>query len=209
MVRLRLTPTRALGTLAGLTAAWIGWGLYTRTTTPTIDYTTLRTADGVEIRRYPALVVAETTADEPEAAFERLYAYLTGANERNRDLPMTAPVRVHRERLELPMTGPVRTTDAEDEVTMAFYLPARLSPEHTPEPTDDRIDLVVEAPRTVAAYGFSWYGTPDRTDRAEAHLRSALETVGVDPTGDPYLLRYSDPFTPPFLQRNEVVVDLE
>jgi hypothetical protein len=44
---------------------------------------------------------------------------------------------------------------------------------------------------------------------AEKRLRNALLTAQLSPKGSYVLARYNDPFTPPFLRRNEVLIQLE
>jgi hypothetical protein len=43
---------------------------------------------------------------------------------------------------------------------------------------------------------------------AERDLRGALLRDGLQPAIGYRLARYNDPFTPPFLRRNEVLIDL-
>jgi hypothetical protein len=107
------------------------------------------------------------------------------------------------------MTTPVRSdatgTDAET-IRMAFYLPAEYTPDTAPEPTEDEVTLVTEPPKTVAVNQFSWYTPEWRVTRRTRKLLSTLDREGIEPKGDPYLLRYNDPWTPPFMRRNEVAV---
>lgn len=199
---------RALTVAGGLAGLWIGWGLYVRATTERVEYVTVRQLDGVEIRYYPATIVAETTADDPRTAFARLYRYISGENEARAEIEMTAPVRTQSERVA--MTVPVRSSRSDgDGTTMAFYLPSKYAGESAPAPIDSGVDLVLEGPKTVAVRSFSWYATADRVDRHERRLLERLEEGGLEPSGEPFVLRYNDPFTPPFLQRNEVAVELE
>lgn len=44
---------------------------------------------------------------------------------------------------------------------------------------------------------------------AERKLRSTLLSAGMSPQGSYVLARYNDPFTPPFLRRNEVLIELQ
>ncbi|WP_254761838.1 SOUL family heme-binding protein [Natrinema marinum] len=191
----------------GLLAAWIGWGVYVSRTTERVPSETLERFDGVEIRRYPQLVLVETTAGDERTAFQRLFRYISGSNARSEDIAMTAPVATRGE--SISMTTPVRTDSDGGGVTMAFYLPASYSPATAPTPTDPAVQLVVEPPRTVAARRFSWYPTDDRVDRQRERLLEALSRRDIEPSDAPVLLQYNDPWTPPFLRTNEVEVALE
>jgi hypothetical protein len=214
---------------AGL-ALWTGWGLYSARSTERVPYDTLAELDGVEIRRYPRTILVETTAESNEAAFRRLFRYISGANESGEEVSMTAPVAsdadgetvsmtapVRTDRTaddapdtdtdgdELSMTAPVRTNDG-DSVTMAFYLPSEYTPATAPTPTDSRVRLVVQPPQTLAVKTFSWWATDERVADQRSALLDTLTERGLDLRGEPFLLQYNAPYTPPFLRRNEVAV---
>lgn len=214
----------ALAAGAGLFALWVAWGLSAKRATERVPYETVERFDGVELRHYPETVLAETTAPDGRAAFGRLFRYITGANEgaemvamtapvSTRDagttIPMTAPVRTRSESSTVAMTAPVRTSERGDGVTMAFYLPAEFGPDAAPLPTDPAVRLVVEPPRTVAVRRFSWFTTDGRVERQREALLDGLARRGVEPRGEPYLLRYDPPWTPPFLRTNEVAVEVD
>lgn len=123
---------------------------------------------------------------------------------------MTAPVETQNG-TSISMTTPVRSEETEtdaDTIRMAFYLPSEYSPETAPEPTDPDVTLITEPQKTVAVDQFSWYAPEWRVERRTRELLSTLEREGLEPVGDPYLLRYNDPWTPPFMRRNEVAVEV-
>jgi hypothetical protein len=199
----------------GLFGLWLGYGVYERLTTERVPYETVETFDGVERRRYPGAVLVETTAADEGTAFRRLARYLGGANEAGVEVPMTAPVATREGDVdgvvggvEVPMTAPVRSREVEDGVTMSFYLPASLDRSSAPLPTEPAVRLVVEPPRTLAVRAFSWLATDRRVTRERERLLATLAARGVDPAGEPFLLRYNSPWTPPFLRTNEVAVDV-
>lgn len=211
------TGQKLLLGVGGLLATWVGWGAYVDRTTPRVPSETLDRFDGVVVRRYPRSVAVETTADGEGEAFRRLFRYISGENEGREDVAMTAPVLtrgaasrpappVGGESETVPMTAPVRTERDGARVTMAFFLPAEYTPESAPTPTDPAVRLVVEPPRTVAARRFSWYATDQRVAAERTRLLGVLADRGVETRGDPVLLQYDDPWTPPFMRRNEVEV---
>ncbi|MFC4548839.1 MULTISPECIES: SOUL family heme-binding protein [Halorussus] len=219
---------RRLALLAGaggLLAAWVGWGAYVDRTTEGIPYETIAEFDGVELRRYPRTVLAETTAADEDEAFRRLFRYISGENESGEEVSMTAPVATEGQKVpttapvrtrrdappageEISMTTPVRTAGATDGVTMAFYLPAEYDPDDAPIPTDTAVRLAVEPPRTLAVERFSWYATDDRVEKYREALLDALERRGLEPRTRPVVFQYDDPWTPPFMRRNEVAVEI-
>ncbi|WP_135854945.1 SOUL family heme-binding protein [Halorussus salinus] len=241
---MRTRTKTLLAGAGGLLATWVGWGAYVDRTTETVPYETVAEFDGVELRRYPRVVLAETTAESEREAFNRLFRYISGENEtgdevamtapvatRGTKIPMTTPVRTDRARSEesadstgrgggadradrtegdeISMTSPVRTTGDGGEVTMAFYLPADYDPGDAPIPTNSAVRLAVEPPRTLAVTRFSWYATEGRVEKYREKLLDALDARGVEPRTRPTVLQYDDPWTPPFMRRNEVAVEVD
>ena len=218
------TRTKALlGTVGGLLAAWVGWGAYIDRATERVPYETVERFENIEIRRYPRTVLAETTADDEDTAFDRLFRYISGENESGDEVAMTTPVstrgaklsmatpvpRRYPEHEEISMTVPVRSTTGEVGLTMAFYLPAEYGPGDAPIPTNPAVRLAVEPARLLAVKRFSWYATEGRVERHRWELLDALAARGVEPRTRPTLLRYDDPWTPPFMCRNEVAVEVD
>ncbi|EJN58369.1 SOUL family heme-binding protein [Halogranum rubrum] len=220
---MRKLPSALLAVGGGALALWVGWGLYVNQTTERVPYRPLASYGGVEIRRYPRTILVETTAESGEAAFRRLFDYITGANESSEEVSMTAPVASDGENVSMTapvrtesaestavsMTSLVRTADADGDVTMSFYLPAEYTPTTAPTPTDSRVRLVVQPPQTLAVKTFSWWTTENRVAKQRATLIDTLAEYGIERRDDPVLLQYNDPYTPPFMRRNEVAVDVE
>jgi hypothetical protein len=206
---MRRSLTAALTVAGGLLAASAAWTLYQRVTTETVPYTVVARVGDAELRRYPAVVTAETVAPSEREAFRRLFEYIDGANEGEGDLPMTAPVEVEGGGASVSMTAPVEVDGDEEGVRMAFYLPAEYDLESAPRPTDDRIDLVGVPERTLAVRRFSWRPTDRRVDRETDELLDTLAGADVATAGEPFFMGYDAPGALPFLRRNEVAVVVE
>jgi len=137
-------------------AGWVGWGIYSTRKTKSVPYEQLRTLNGSELRRYPQTILVETTAPNQRIAFRRLFNYISGANQANESISMTAPVETQSGE-SIAMTTPVRSEASETEaetIRMAFYLPAEYTPETAPEPTEADVTLVTEPQKTVAVDQF-------------------------------------------------------
>lgn len=120
---------------------------------------------------------------------------------------MTAPVTTEREKIA--MTAPVASEESDGGMEMAFFLPGEYTAEGAPEPSDDTVSIEHVGSRTLAVRPFSWYATDERISENRRLLFDTLSAHDLTPTGDPFLLRYDDPWTPPFMRRNEVAVELE
>lgn len=63
--------------------------------------------------------------------------------------------------------------------------------------------------RVVAARSFSWYPTERRIVRLASLLGSELLRDGFTVVGEPELVLYNAPFSPPFFMRSEVLMAVE
>ena len=189
-------------------------------------YAVVRRSGGFELRRYPAHVVAEVGVLAPfdragNAAFRRLFRYISGANTARRSVPMTAPVvqgsdGPRRARSEtLPMTapvvqrGPVGTDAAEEQrYLVAFVLPADMTEDTAPVPTDPGIMIRTVPASLAAALRFSGSGSGAAFAKRSRELLDAVHAAGLTPVGTPRFARFDPPYMPWILRRNEVVQDI-
>jgi len=172
-----------------------------------------------ELRRYPDYVVAEVrvTADfdrAGNAAFRYLFNYISGSNTAQQKLAMTAPVLQGPASEKLAMTAPVLQSGpppgsgGPGEFVVAFVLPAGVTADTAPVPTDPRV-TVREVPGSLSAVqGFSGSGSAAAFDRHNTGLQSAMKLAGLTPVGAPRFARFDPPFKPWFLRRNEVAQDV-
>lgn len=189
-----------------------------------------RLPDGVELRRYPAHVVAEVTVQGSlggagNRAFAPLFAYISGSNRPKSKVAMTAPVVQQasgRRGERVAMTAPVVQEQAgapdagytaaagagEGPFTVAFVLPADVTEQTAPEPTDERVRLRTVPPALAAAIRYSGRWSESGFEKHRDRLLAAVSEAGLTPVGAPRWLRFDPPVKPWFLRRNEVVVDV-
>ena len=174
----------------------------------------------VELREYPAYLVAETrvTAEFAEAgnlAFGPLFKYISGNNRGQEKIEMTAPVSqvaatVAGEKIE--MTAPVTQVSANDapgSYVISFVMPARFTRETLPQPVDPRVQIREIASRKVAVLRFSGTWSEARYTEHVATLKTEIGKAGWRILGPVEFARYDPPFMPWFLRRNEVMIDVE
>ncbi len=167
------------------------------------EFEVLQTNDNYEVRRYvPHIVaevdVAEGDGDPGRAAFRILAGYIFGDNEAETKMSMTAPVTSH-----------AGGDDEEDLHTYAFFMESEYTMATLPKPIDTRIRLVEKPARVIAARRYSGRWSTANYQKHEGALIAALAEDGVSLAGEPYLARYNSPFTPWFMRRNELLVEIE
>jgi hypothetical protein len=114
---------------------------------------------------------------------------------------MTAPVITSQ---KIPMTAPV----VSDAASMSFVMPAGTKGDETPDPLDSRVRIVTLPERDIAIIRFSGYASREDVDAATSRLQAGLKSEGIVTAGQPFLMRYDSPWTPGFLRRNEVGIEI-
>jgi hypothetical protein len=166
------------------------------------QFEVIHVADDYEIRRYAPFIVAEVdvpgdSGNAGNRAFRILADYIFGNNEPGEKMRMTAPVVSDAPRDDRGLS------------TYAFVMESRYSMDTLPAPVDPRIRIVERPAQIVAARSYSGRWTVDNFLRHEVSLVSALTIDGFPMRSEPLLARYDSPFTPWFLRRNEVLVELD
>ena len=182
-----------------------------------------RRGDGYDVRVYPAglrwtsTTVSGSSYDDATATgFERLFRYISGENEGNEKIPMTAPVRV----AVAPGDGPFRDSN----VTVSFFVPfeeegvettltendgqmdghgthgtrTSRSQRALPEPADPDVFRDADEKETrVFVSAFGGYADAKRTRREASALARRLEEDGVEVAASAYFYAgYDSPFRP-------------
>lgn len=160
------------------------------------SWTSITRLGDVEVRHYEETVQAVTTLPSERhtgTGFKRLAGFIFGGNHSNQEIAMTAPVQeaLYQEQPE-----------------MAFTMPSQYHFDELPQPNDPTVELRVQPARTVAVVAFSGWATAAKIDKKTTLLRDTLEQNGILETGELYLNQYNPPWTPPFMRRNEVMVEI-
>ncbi|UHD17172.1 SOUL family heme-binding protein [Thiocapsa bogorovii] len=184
----------------------------------TPDYVAVESDGAFEIRDYPALVVAETTRSGARrealgAGFGPLARYIFAKEREGEKIAMTAPVIQQRPetRVErIAMTAPViQSPTGEDAWSVRFIMPSRYSLDELPAPGSSEVRLREIPAQRRAAVRFSGSTSDAAIAEQEAALRTWMASRGLTPAGPAVYAYYNDPFTPGFLRRNEVLIDVE
>lgn len=179
----------------------------------TPDYRVVLREGPFEIRDYPPLVVAEVKRQGKRrkalsAGFSPLADYIFAKERGGERVAMTAPVTQRRDE-RIAMTAPVTQSPAGEDVwAVSFIMPAKYALENLPAPASDDVRLRQVQSRRAAAVRFSGRATDELIAAQEKALRDWLQTRDRVPAAAPVYAYYNDPFTPGFLRRNEVILDL-
>jgi len=163
-------------------------------------YEVLKKGGNIEIRRYPSLVIARVDG-YGDSGFNLLFRFITGNNQQKSDIAMTAPVVSE----QIAMTAPVLSETG----SIAFIMPEGFTLETTPEPLDERVKIVEIPERIVAALRFSGRWSDSVFKKKSEDLLIEIKNAGLKTTGQVFSMRYNGPYTPWFLRRNEVAVQVE
>lgn len=184
-------------------------------------YNVVQSYDDFELRRYPEHMVAEAVVDGPfedagNRAFRYLFAYISGDNELQEKVAMTAPVVQASSSSKIAMTAPViqqaldkpTATNGEESFRVAFVLPATLTVDTAPHPINPRVQLRVVPQSLVAAISYRGRWSEEKYMEHLNQLRSAVAAHGLAPSGQPRFARFDPPLKPSFLRRNDVMFDV-
>jgi hypothetical protein len=163
-------------------------------------YRPIKKLDKVEIRLYNKLVIAQVDG-YGDGGFNSLFNYISGDNTIKANLEMTSPVISQN----IEMTAPVLS----EKDSIAFVLPEGYNLENAPTPNDERIKILEISERYVAALGFSGRWTTSNFTKKSKQLLEELRTSKIKAIGNVFSMRYSGPFTPWFLRRNEVATEID
>ncbi|MGC9514954.1 SOUL family heme-binding protein [Methanocrinis sp.] len=193
MIEISKIQMAAVAILAAL-LLWTLYGAFVSMSVKEPPYQVIETLENdVEIREYSNQIWAVTLAEDENQGFGRLFGYITGANEEEKKIEMTAPVV---------------TWEEDGEMFMAFVMPEDFNLEGTPRPLDEKVKIELVKERRMAVIAFSGYATEDSRKRHLKILEETLEAQGIETIGDPVLMQYNDPWAPPFMRRNEVGLEV-
>lgn len=217
----------ALTIVTALLAVWTAGSYALERSVKTPEYTVIEKGKGYEVRTYQPYITAQVevtgTYDESlNEGFRLLADYIFGNNTKQASIAMTAPVsESESEKLamtapvtvadneKLAMTAPVMERAGESSRTISFIMPFEYTLDTLPKPNNPKVKIVPQEARTVAVLRFSWFRGSERVAEKKQQLLSLLERDGVTAMGTPEYAGYNAPFTAPWLNRNEVMVEIK
>jgi hypothetical protein len=179
------------------------------------DYTVVYKDGNIEYRQYEPYLVSETLIentgeynDAGNEGFRRLFRYISGANESQAKMAMTAPVAQTPSSEKIAMTVPVQQGESAEGWRVAFMLPSQYTIETAPVPSDDRVQIRAMPGRLMAVLRYSGRWTDSNFEKKTSLLGAAVDVQSIDRIGEFQSAFYNPPFMPPFMRRNEVMVEV-
>ena len=178
--------------------------------TPGPEYRVLSSEGDLEIRAYPAIIVAETVVRGPRKAalkqgFGILADYIFARSRDGEALPMTVPV-LQDGGDPMASDPPVFDDMVEGGWRMRFVMPGGRTRADLPEPPK-AVELVEIPARRVGAVRFTGVADDDRLVEHENRLRGWLSRREERAEAAAEYAFYNSPMTPP-LRRTEVLIPL-
>ena len=158
----------------------------------TPDYKVTEKDGKFEVRDYPAMTVARTSMGDGD--FMRLFRYISGGNEAEQKIAMTAPVLMKHEG---EGTG------------MSFIVPKDVAAKKVPAPKDSAVTMDELPAGRFAVYQYSGGRNEANEQEALSKLRAWVDKRRLEVEGDPMFGYYDPPWIPPFMRRNEVMLHVD
>jgi effector-binding domain-containing protein len=179
------------------------------------QYSVIKKAKGYEIRNYPRHIVAQTTVtgsyrQSMSTGFSIVAGYIFGANTKKQSIAMTSPVVMEGGTSEkIAMTAPVMVNNGSESRTISFGMPKSYTMETLPTPSDSRVKIVEIPDKKFAVLRFTGYRTDSRIQNMEKKLLELLSRDKVEVLSKTFYAGYNAPGTPPWMTRNEVLVEVK
>ena len=153
----------------------------------------------LEIRSYDEYLVAETTVEgsfdtASRKGFRRVAGYIFGENKNSIG-----------QSEKIQMTAPVTVKPDNEGWVLHFVMPSNYDMSQLPMPNNNSILLKKIEAHLAAVVTFSGFTTDAKIQDKTEELKVWLEKKEFKIAGPQQIARYNDPFTLPWLRRNEII----
>lgn len=193
---------------------WSAWG-YFSSHVEQAEYRVIKKMSEYEIREYSTHIVAETTVkgeynDALNEGFRIVAGYIFGGNSKKQNIAMTSPVvEQSADSEKISMTAPVLETTQGELHVISFGMPKSYTLQTLPTPTDSRVKIVQVPAKQFAVIKFSWLRTGAKVKKMKSKLLELLSRDSVEFLGNPVYAGYNAPWTPPWMTRNEILIEIK
>jgi hypothetical protein len=199
--------------VAALLGVWVASGYLPTRNVDVNKYSIVAEKVGYEIRQYEPYVLAETAMRDQSgnSGFNELFQYISGNNIEKSKLAMTAPVLQSEppSGQRLAMTAPVLEREGARGRIMAFVMPIGMKLEDLPKPASSNVTLRAVPGYKAAVIRFSGWGSAATVKKKTEQLAAFLKRDSLRGAAAPVTAFYNPPWTPPFMRRNEVIIEIK
>jgi len=178
-------------------------------------FTIIKKGKNIEVRSYESFIIARVEVQgnymqSQNDGFRILARYIFGGNLSKESIAMTAPVMEESVGVKIAMTAPVMEQPSDSgRRYVSFVMPAEYTLATLPLPIDNRIEIIEVPARNMAVLKYSWWVNEQRLKRKQIELNDYIQKNGYETVGLFIGARYNPPWTPPFLLRNEIMIQLK
>ena len=140
----------------------------------TQPYELIQNFEEAELRFYPSVMKIQSNGD-----FESLFRYISGSNETETKIAMTAPVQMG---------------NTSGEPVMQFVLPSTYNSENTPQAKSKNVTVFESEQGHYLAIKYGGYTMGWREKEAANRLREIAKKQGLEIAGEPILMIYNSPY---------------
>ena len=159
-----------------------------------VEYETIKVNEVYEVRKYSDRLAIETLSTNQNSGFRKLFNYISGNNQKNEEIKMTAPVT------QVKKNG---------KMTMQFYLPSKFNKENIPNPSNPDVKLLDIKGGYYAVIRYSGRTSDSNFIKHKDILEKELKNNNILILGPPIKATYNGPFTLPMLRRNEAMFEID
>ena len=161
------------------------------------SYRVIKKYGDIEIREYPAMIVAQTqlmqssNQEKMSNGFRTIAGYIFGGNERNQKIAMTAPV----------------VMKMGDTASMYFMMPKKYSSNQLPKPNSTKVEIVEEQARVLAVIRYSGFSSEKKIEKYKNKLAAIVSKNNLKVTGPYMYMGYNAPWDV-INRRNEIAIEV-
>jgi effector-binding domain-containing protein len=161
------------------------------------SYRMIKKYGDVEIRQYPAMVIAQTQLSQSSVdnnmnnGFRTIAGYIFGGNDQNQKIAMTAPV----------------VMKMSDTATMYFMMPKKYSVNQLPKPNSNNVKILEESSRVLAVIRYGGFSSEKKIEKYRKKLAEVISQNNLKTKGPYMYMGYNAPWDV-FNRRNEVAIEV-
>jgi len=180
----------------------------------TPNYSVINRQDNIELRKYPAMIIAEVIVSGPRKkalsdGFKILFDYISGNNivlgGDSKKIKMTAPVVQQPKKMIATKTPVIQKELNEKLWQISFVMPKNFNMRTLPKPKNSKINIIKQSSQIMIVIKFSGIATQSSLDKHQMQLEKYILSHNLKIKSPVIYAYYNPPWTLPFMRRNEIM----